>query len=83
MRSIGSNKSYLEQMHRIRRFECIILSKTGNDIRNRKTGINIITRLSKADDNPEERKRIIYNSNLSTQELIKRDEARFENKIKK
>jgi predicted transcriptional regulator len=49
---------------------CIILSKTGNDIRNRKTGINIIANLPKADDNPEERKRIIYNSNISTQELI-------------
>jgi predicted transcriptional regulator len=59
------------------------LKQIRRDIHNRKTGINIIASLTKADDNPEDRKRIIYNSNISTQEVIKRIETRLENKIKK
>jgi predicted transcriptional regulator len=65
------------------RFACIILSKTGSDVLNPKTRINIIASLHKADDNPEEIKRIIYNSNLSTQKLVKRTKARLKDKIKK
>jgi hypothetical protein len=78
MRSISINKSYLERMHRIHKFACIILSKTRSDIRNRKTRINIIASLPKADDNPEERKRIVSNIKLSTQELVKRAQAMLE-----
>jgi hypothetical protein len=70
-------------MHLKHGFACIILSKTESDICNRKTGINIIASLTKASDNPEERKRIIYNNDISTQELVNRAEARLENKIKK
>jgi hypothetical protein len=57
--------------------------QTRRDIRTRKTWINIIASFTKADDNPDDRKRIIYNSNISTQEVDKRTETRLENKIKK
>jgi hypothetical protein len=70
-------------MHGMREFAYIILSKTRSDIFNWKTEVNIFASLAKADDNPEERKRIIYNRNISTQELVKMAESRLENQIKK